>query len=97
MNIEMTDEQKTPNIVKTPYADTTASVEEVTESHKHWGGARKGAGRKLTSAEKKLPMTICVTPTTRARMKALRAKGVDVTSIYEETVENLARALGLDI
>lgn len=66
-----------------------------------WGGAREGCGRKSKRSVEgeKLSATIafCVTPTTKKKILALKARGLDPYAPMVEAVEQMCVSLGIEI
>ena len=51
------------------------------------GGKRKGAGRKpIDPKEKKVQVSVSVTPKTKEMIKQLRETGLDVNKLFEEYI-----------
>ena len=61
----------------------------------HRGGAREGAGRK-PSGHALVRQVLYVTPETKARCEALKEKGFDCRDSFEQMIEKMCKALGME-
>ena len=61
------------------------------------GGVREGAGRKPSNEVSKVPLSLSVHPFTKQRFAEMRARGLNPTKVFEDTIENLANVLGIEV
>ena len=60
---------------------------------KQRGGARKGAGRKpQPDSEKRVAVTLSVSPETRILMNALKRKQINISRVFDDSIKTYCEA-----